>query len=45
MSEGRVLIYGGRGALGATCVSYFKNKQWVSGKQNLGIAIKFLKKR
>ncbi|RWS11203.1 hypothetical protein B4U79_04371 [Dinothrombium tinctorium] len=24
----RVLIYGGKGALGSTCVQYFKSKQW-----------------
>uniref|UniRef100_A0A161MS41 Dihydropteridine reductase n=1 Tax=Triatoma infestans TaxID=30076 RepID=A0A161MS41_TRIIF len=35
MSEGRVLIYGGRGALGATCVSFFKNKQWWVGSIDL----------
>ncbi|KAK9508471.1 hypothetical protein O3M35_006024 [Rhynocoris fuscipes] len=35
MPEGRVLIYGGRGALGATCVSYFKNKQWWVGSIDL----------
>uniref|UniRef100_A0A0K8S4A9 Dihydropteridine reductase n=3 Tax=Lygus hesperus TaxID=30085 RepID=A0A0K8S4A9_LYGHE len=30
MSVARVLIYGGRGALGAACVSYFKKQQvWV----------------
>lgn len=29
-AAGRVLIYGGRGALGAACVSYYKNKNWVS---------------
>lgn len=28
MSASRVLIYGGKGALGATCVSYFKSKNW-----------------
>lgn len=26
----RVLIYGGKGALGSTCISYFKAKNWVS---------------
>ncbi|KAK3696874.1 hypothetical protein QZH41_003634 [Actinostola sp. cb2023] len=25
----RVLIYGGKGALGATCVSYFKARDWI----------------
>lgn len=30
MSVGRVVVYGGRGALGATCVSYFKANNWVS---------------
>lgn len=30
MASGKVLIYGGRGALGATCVQYFKsNNFWV----------------
>ncbi|KAL9983303.1 hypothetical protein ACROYT_G005450 [Oculina patagonica] len=28
MAAARVLIYGGKGALGATCVSYFKSKDW-----------------
>lgn len=27
---GRVLIYGGRGALGAKCVSHFKANNYVS---------------
>ena len=26
---GRVLVYGGKGALGATCVAHFKSKNWV----------------
>ena len=26
----RVLVYGGKGALGGTCVSYFKAQNWVS---------------
>lgn len=30
---GRVLIYGGRGALGAACVSHFKTKNWVSNRK------------
>lgn len=30
MSVGRVLIYGGRGALGAACVSHFKSQNYVS---------------
>lgn len=30
MAAARVLVYGGRGALGGTCVSYFKSKDWVS---------------
>lgn len=30
MAAARVLVYGGKGALGATCVSYFKSKDWVS---------------
>ncbi|KAJ7354782.1 hypothetical protein OS493_030199 [Desmophyllum pertusum] len=28
MAAARVLVYGGRGALGGTCVSYFKSKDW-----------------
>lgn len=28
MSVGRVLVYGGRGALGAACVSHFKANNW-----------------
>lgn len=28
MASGKVLIYGGRGALGAKCVQYFKNNNW-----------------
>ncbi|XP_014242146.1 dihydropteridine reductase isoform X2 [Cimex lectularius] len=35
MSTGRVFIYGGRGALGDTCVSYFKNKKWWVGSIDL----------
>lgn len=27
---GRVFIYGGKGALGAACVSHFKSQNWVS---------------
>lgn len=34
MVNGKVLIYGGRGALGATCVQYFKNNNWV--RKSLG---------
>lgn len=30
MAVSRVLIYGGKGALGMTCVTYFKAKNWVS---------------
>lgn len=30
MSVGRVLVYGGKGALGAACVSKFKAQKWVS---------------
>lgn len=29
-NAGRVLVYGGRGALGSTIVSYFKAQNWVS---------------
>lgn len=28
--SGRILVYGGRGALGAACVSHFKAQNWVS---------------
>lgn len=28
--SGRVLVYGGRGALGAACVNHFKSQNWVS---------------
>ncbi|XP_005517875.2 PREDICTED: dihydropteridine reductase [Pseudopodoces humilis] len=28
MAAGRVLVYGGRGALGSQCVRYFKSKNW-----------------
>lgn len=31
MVNGKVLIYGGRGALGATCVQYFKKNSWWVG--------------
>lgn len=31
MSTGRVIIYGGKGALGAKCVSHFKSKNWWLG--------------
>lgn len=31
MASGKVLIYGGRGALGATCVQYFKKNNWWVG--------------
>ncbi|XP_058450054.1 dihydropteridine reductase [Malaya genurostris] len=31
MNNGKVLIYGGRGALGATCVQHFKNNNWWVG--------------
>ena len=30
MAASRVLIYGGKGALGMTCVTYFKARNWVS---------------
>lgn len=30
MSVGRVLIYGGKGALGAACVAHFKSVNYVS---------------
>jgi hypothetical protein len=28
-SHRRVLIYGGKGALGSACVKFFKSKDWV----------------
>lgn len=31
MASGKVLIYGGRGALGASCVQYFKSHNWWVG--------------
>ena len=30
VEAGRVFVYGGKGALGAACVSLFKSKKWVS---------------
>uniref|UniRef100_A0A336M607 Dihydropteridine reductase n=1 Tax=Culicoides sonorensis TaxID=179676 RepID=A0A336M607_CULSO len=36
MSVGRVVIYGGRGALGATVVSHFKANNWWVGSIDLG---------
>ena len=35
MAAARVLVYGGKGALGATCVSYFKSKDWVSKRNRV----------
>lgn len=35
-SAGRVIIYGGRGALGAKCVSHFKANNWWVGSIDLG---------
>lgn len=32
MSAGRVVIYGGKGALGSACVDYFKANNYVSLK-------------
>lgn len=29
-AAGRVLVYGGRGALGSQCVRYFRSRNWVS---------------
>lgn len=29
-AAGRVLVYGGKGALGSQCVRYFKSRNWVS---------------
>lgn len=31
MSVGRIIVYGGRGALGAACVSHFKSNNWWVG--------------
>jgi len=31
----RVLVYGGKGALGSACVKYFRSKGWVSGNDSL----------
>lgn len=33
MAANRVIVYGGRGALGSKCVQHFKSKGWVSGGQ------------
>lgn len=30
MSSKKILIYGGKGALGSVCVNYFKSKNFVS---------------
>lgn len=35
MSASRVLVYGGRGALGSAVVDYFKSKSWVRGGMNV----------
>lgn len=35
MSQGRVVIYGGRGALGSICVSHFKAQNWWVGSIDL----------
>uniref|UniRef100_U5ESB9 Dihydropteridine reductase n=1 Tax=Corethrella appendiculata TaxID=1370023 RepID=U5ESB9_9DIPT len=35
MSVGRVFVYGGKGALGATCVQYFKSQNWWVGSIDL----------
>lgn len=35
---GRVLVYGGRGALGSQCVQYFKSRNWVrAGRERDGV--------
>lgn len=39
MAASRVLVYGGKGALGATCVSYFKAKDWVSKKCSATVVV------
>ena len=39
MAVARVLVYGGKGALGATCVTYFKSKDWVRKNNILSLAI------
>ena len=31
-SSPRILVYGGKGALGQCIVKYFKSKKWVSGR-------------
>lgn len=36
MSSPKVIVYGGKGALGAKCVSYFKQKSWWVGSIDLG---------
>jgi len=28
-SQGRVIVYGGKGALGSTVVKFFRSKSWV----------------
>lgn len=35
MSAGKILVYGGRGALGAACVSHFKANNWWVGSIDL----------
>lgn len=35
MAAGRIVIYGGRGALGSTCVQYFKAQNWWVGSIDL----------
>lgn len=37
MAQGKVLIYGGRGALGAKCVQYFKDNNWWVGCIDLAV--------
>ena len=35
----RVLIYGGKGALGSTCISYFTARNWVSYALVRGVSL------
>lgn len=30
----KVIVYGGKGALGSKCVQYFRSKSWVSGSHS-----------
>lgn len=37
MAAKRVIVYGGRGALGSKCVQHFKSKGWVSGRKTCAL--------